>query len=341
MDTNSKPKNLQEKFDSLPDVIKNAVTSVDFANNLQKIGQKNGLHIDELDALLEEVGLVMIGETKASDFPPKLGKRLNLDEGKLSPLVQKIDEEIFKPIRSALMSLTKNDQTQKKEEVIIAKKEEETKPQQNTSPIISPVGSPEADYNMSRDAILSEIENPRPPEVKIDYVPRRDVETNDPEKYLKNRVTEKGYVSKPSTGEGKPSLAAEAVLVAEQKAAEKVSEEGLKKIVITKMPTSGEKPEPVIKDIKIITKLDLPSSASAEPKPPVETPSAVTSAQIPITPKVPTLTKTASALGFQIPTSPTSKLTTISQTPTTKVTLNDSGNNSPSQKVSDPYREQI
>lgn len=294
---------LQSKFDSLPEAIKEAITSVDFSNHLQTIGRNNGLHIDELDALLEEVGFVMLGETHSKDFPEKLGKRLNITQEKLTPLIKSIDDEIFQPIRSALMEVTA--------------KPAPTITQSQASVTTTPPNKPltsaeEADYNMSRDAILSEIENPRPAEVKVDYVPKRNIEATDPHEYLLQRKTPQGFINKPSTEGGKPSLAAEAVLIAEKKALDKI-----------KM---------VMPEVNIATKpqIQVPPTIPTMPTP--QKPAGGNAQVMPSQNKPTTLSIN--------PANSSIKLSSVAQTPSTKTIVNTTTNPQGSKSV-DPYRELV
>jgi|GEM_PF-5116205 len=102
---------IQKKFETLPQVIKEAITSVDFAEKLQSIGRNSNLHLDQLDLLFEEVGYVMLGETRPQDFNQKIADRLGLRIGQVGPLVKEVDEQIFRPIRTSLFSL--HDEKQK------------------------------------------------------------------------------------------------------------------------------------------------------------------------------------------------------------------------------------
>jgi hypothetical protein len=292
---------LQSKFDSLPEAIKDAITSVDFSEHLQTIGRNNGLHIDELDALLEEVGFVMLGETPSKDFPEKLGKRLNMTREKLEPLIKSVDNEIFQPIRTALMEVTARPSS------TTTQSQNSTTTTQSNTP---PASAEEADYNMSRDAILSEIENPRPAEVKVDYVPKRNVEATDPHEYLLQRKTPQGFINKPSTEGGKPSLAAEAVLVAEKKALDK-----------TRM---------VMPDIDIATKpqVQVPPTIPITPQ-----------TQKPLNIAVKTTTPQSMSPSLSInPSTPSIKLSSVTQTPSTKTLVTPTPTAQGAKSI-DPYRE--
>ncbi len=202
---------LQKKFDSLPEDLKEAITSVDFAESLQTIGKNRELHLDQLDQLFEQVGLVLLGEIHPDQFGPRVAKMFGLSESGKNMLVRDVDEKIFKPIHTSLMSLY-----EKPAEVpIIPQKPAEINPP-------APVIPHESDYSMSRDDILSAIENPQVAKLENEYVPRKAFETNDPHAYLEKRVEmlkkiESQLMKIETPSAKKKSLSEEAVLVAKAK----------------------------------------------------------------------------------------------------------------------------
>ncbi|MEK7567648.1 MAG: hypothetical protein AAB513_01875 [Patescibacteria group bacterium] len=230
------PDELQRKFDSLPEELREAITSVDFAKSLQEIGKTSGLHLDQLDQLFEEVGFVLLGMTHPSEFGRKIGVLFNLPEVARNSLVKEVDEKIFKPIRTSLMSLhsktpkTTNDLRP----TTYDRQTNEVKPREQAIPH-------ETDYSMSRADILSAIENPVTKKVNIDNTPKRNVETSDPHLYLSehNEMIQKMKIA-PLAGNiitPKKSLAEEAVLVAQKKV------EGDKR---TPSPDKSQNPSPII-----------------------------------------------------------------------------------------------
>lgn len=217
---------LQKKFDLLPEAIKEAITSVDFATKLQAIGKNHGLHLDELDSLIEEVGYVMIGETKPQDFKKKLAARLSLAEEKVVPLVQTLDTEIFRPIKIALIEISSKPPVSPPPPPTFGEGHfGEGQTFVLAQAVAAAVKPPEAvrphkeDYDMSRDAILSAIENPPAAEVQTVYSPHRTPESTDPKEYLLQRKGLAALLEKSGAAPKKHSLSEEAVLVAKKKAA--------------------------------------------------------------------------------------------------------------------------
>jgi hypothetical protein len=151
---------VKERFDNLPNDIKTAITSVDFAKTLQFIGEENNLHYDKLDILFEEVGFVMLGFKSVKDFANTLSSRLGMQMSEILPVVKGVDELIFKPIKE---SLEKNVETheEKNEYTFIDKSEEDSHlPKMKDASDGELHENNTEDEGLNRDDILKEIENP-------------------------------------------------------------------------------------------------------------------------------------------------------------------------------------
>ena len=99
------PEQLQEKFDSLPQDIQQAITSETVSGNLEILGQKYSLRVDKIGDLIDEVGMVMLGFKKSSDFIGSLSKRLEIDRETAESLAVDIDNDVFKKIRESLRNV--------------------------------------------------------------------------------------------------------------------------------------------------------------------------------------------------------------------------------------------
>jgi len=93
---------LNEKYKQLPEVVKDAMGSVDRANLIRSIAEKHKLHVDLAGLLLEEIMYVTLGVEKSSDFIRNLKLHLHLPEDKVSAVAGDVNEKIFMPIREAL-----------------------------------------------------------------------------------------------------------------------------------------------------------------------------------------------------------------------------------------------
>lgn len=93
---------VEAKYKTLPSDIQAAITSDFVSDNLERIGQKYKLRVDKIGDMIDEVGLVMLGFKKSSDFIGSLSKRLKIDRETAEAMAVDIDNEVFKKIRESL-----------------------------------------------------------------------------------------------------------------------------------------------------------------------------------------------------------------------------------------------
>lgn len=89
----------------LPQDLQQIILSTDTAEAIQNIGQKYNLHIDQMGGLDDEVGAVMVGETKPDEFVDKIKNRLQVDQPAAEAISREVNEQIFLPIRESLRKL--------------------------------------------------------------------------------------------------------------------------------------------------------------------------------------------------------------------------------------------
>ncbi len=99
-----KEEKLMERFRSLPKSLREAISSIETADNIQEIGEKYKLHIDQVGKLGSETGLVMLGFTRPYLFPAKVAQALNIPREDASKIAQDINEKIFSQIREFIQS---------------------------------------------------------------------------------------------------------------------------------------------------------------------------------------------------------------------------------------------
>ncbi len=93
-----------EKFESLPDDLKSALTSEEVDASIQGVAKKHFLHIDQASELADETGLVMLGLTKTDEYINNLKERLNIPQQKASEIAKDIDEKVLRPIKASLIA---------------------------------------------------------------------------------------------------------------------------------------------------------------------------------------------------------------------------------------------
>ncbi len=93
---------LLEMYRKLPHDLQDAIFSVDTAEAIRAIGEKNKLMIDKIGELADETGLVMLGLSSPSQFIPHLSERLGVSRELAGTISQEINEKIFLLIRESL-----------------------------------------------------------------------------------------------------------------------------------------------------------------------------------------------------------------------------------------------
>lgn len=98
-------KELQKRFEKLPESLRTALRSVDSAKKVLDIGRKYALHVDKIAELGAETGMVILGFTHPGQFLVRLTRRLGLPEENVRPIAQEINTEVFLKIREALKEI--------------------------------------------------------------------------------------------------------------------------------------------------------------------------------------------------------------------------------------------
>lgn len=95
-------KDIAERYQKLPEALKDAMYSADIATKMVEIGKKFGLTIEETGFVAEETGYVVLGLMRPSELASALENRLKVDSEKARAIAQEISRQVFYPIREAL-----------------------------------------------------------------------------------------------------------------------------------------------------------------------------------------------------------------------------------------------
>lgn len=95
----------EEEFNNLPEGLREALASEDVAEVIEEIGKKFALHLDVMDDLFDEIGLVMIGITPPRYFVSSLQKRLGIPCEQVNAIAREVNEKIFQPLRDSLREM--------------------------------------------------------------------------------------------------------------------------------------------------------------------------------------------------------------------------------------------
>lgn len=93
---------IQAQYESLPEDIKQVVSSSDTATLIEEIGRKHDLRIDAIGVLIEYSTLIMLGLIKSNEFVSQLVKQLSISREQAEAIAVEIDSEVFSRIRNSL-----------------------------------------------------------------------------------------------------------------------------------------------------------------------------------------------------------------------------------------------
>jgi len=89
---------LQKLYDSLNEQRKTLLASRDVAKDIQQIGEQSDLNISEINMLLNEVGLVILGIEEKDTLSDDLIEVLGIEPEKAEIIAQKITESVLSKI---------------------------------------------------------------------------------------------------------------------------------------------------------------------------------------------------------------------------------------------------
>ncbi len=173
---------IQDRIKSLPQDLQDAISSVEIGSMVAKIGDEEGLLIDQCADLMDQTAMVMIGLTPSKRFAQTLVEELGIPQGKADVLTAKINSIVLAKIRESLQRIQQEEEGAREDSEDI--EPETTKapiyseqplaptpipPTEPTTPARSvkidiiphPVSS-SAQYNdstLNREAVLNDLEN--------------------------------------------------------------------------------------------------------------------------------------------------------------------------------------
>jgi hypothetical protein len=138
-----------EAYKKLPEAIRDALSSIDFADKISDIADKHSLLIDRQGELSDEVGLVMLGLTHPDKFVESIKNRLEISQADAEAIATDVNNEILLEIREELKKIS-------------AKNAEEAKTSNLAHDSEHPIESDEHHTTLKREDILRDIEDPAP-----------------------------------------------------------------------------------------------------------------------------------------------------------------------------------
>jgi len=93
---------LQKRFQQLPQVVQNAITSADVEQHLRKMAETQKLHLDQWETLENEVMLTLYGFQPAEDLEKNIKSEVGVSDEVAKSLAEDVSKIVFQPIREEL-----------------------------------------------------------------------------------------------------------------------------------------------------------------------------------------------------------------------------------------------
>src|SRR3989338_8758982 len=93
---------LEERYEKLPDALKDAIFSTEIADKIFETGKKNGLTVEKIGFLAEETGRVILGLTRPNEFVGLLAELLGSTTDAAQKIASDINHAVFFPLREVL-----------------------------------------------------------------------------------------------------------------------------------------------------------------------------------------------------------------------------------------------
>lgn len=130
------PEQIQDYFERLPKLMQEAVTSVETYESIENIGKKYNLMVDEIGELIDQVGLVLIGLEKPSNFVNDICDRLSIKRSEAQMIADDLNREVFAQIRMRMRESQEQEDTKENSQIPEQRFESAAKP--NPSPRSEP-----------------------------------------------------------------------------------------------------------------------------------------------------------------------------------------------------------
>lgn len=102
---------IQNKFDSLPEELQEAITSSDVNDALEDIAKQNGLQLDQLGELVDLVGLIILGLVPSSDFIREFSREAEVSEKQARRIAEDVNGQIFAKLRTSIRIIETRENT--------------------------------------------------------------------------------------------------------------------------------------------------------------------------------------------------------------------------------------
>ncbi len=164
---------IQEAFEKLPQKLQQAISSPDIHQKIMDIGNEHRLHIDQIGELVDQIGLVMLGLERSSDFVSTVSSRLSMSSNEARAIADDINTQIFSSIKTDMREMEAKEEAASSSPASDARKNMEALEQAGGFSVEPSLASSSADgEELASDTsdvdeadkgdILADIENPTP-----------------------------------------------------------------------------------------------------------------------------------------------------------------------------------
>jgi hypothetical protein len=132
---------LAERFKQLPKVVQDAITSADVEKRMRALADTQKLHLDQWEALENEVMLALLGFQPVEDLASTIKSEVGVSEELAKTLAEEISKIVFEPIREELERQLENPDA-KAEEVSGVEQAGKDALQAETTPVATAPATP-------------------------------------------------------------------------------------------------------------------------------------------------------------------------------------------------------
>jgi len=141
---------IEKRYNQLFKDIKEMISSAETTKQIDDIGSRAKLHIDQKGELIDETGLLMLGLTKPNEYVGNLKIRLNISTLLAEQIAKEINEKVLYKIRDSIKEMSRVEMPDEEIKELQEELKEEGLILDNTK----------IDPNLDRKRMLGEIEDP-------------------------------------------------------------------------------------------------------------------------------------------------------------------------------------
>ncbi|OGI87275.1 hypothetical protein A2995_01195 [Candidatus Nomurabacteria bacterium RIFCSPLOWO2_01_FULL_33_24] len=134
---------IKQRYDNMPEDIKQIIVSSDYQDGLVNISKKFKLNIEQLGVLEINTTMVLLGIINPNKLQEELEKELNINSEKTKGITKEINDQIFHKVKWSLEKIFNNSEDKISKESLIEKNK-----QKNQPPVNLPVGEPGKTINI-------------------------------------------------------------------------------------------------------------------------------------------------------------------------------------------------